>query len=476
LLREHNGHTFHEESCTETTGTGKPLTRQGSPPKVEVGPVTFNPARRSPRLVFDVLSVIFQIVLEDRSNSPWPLAQVDRHWRDTAFSTPSLWASLKVTGMSRSRHRYCDGSEICNTLPRLHRALIRAGASPFDLKIDLFIDGLDNASRNVLVDMLVILSGTKDQWRFLECAVGCYPWRESPLFRGSFPRLIQLTWKDTTTFEDADKRPLDVVYHPPSQLLALVLSEAPALEEISLSQTIVDRWLDCATFRLLPTFNTWRNRFEGALASLRTLRLTKVEPPSGVSRPPLYTPNLETLILDNCGAFLLRHFISPTLRHLKISGNRRISWRSPDLRMVLPVVWTASHHLSERPPSLLSLVLEGQVIGVTGLLPLLHSSPELERLHIVDCSTKDSDKLFSSIEKEDLCLLLTEIDFRELWKPAEVDYELSDIYKFVEARASLPCRTPLRQALYSNSTLFATPKVHDLVRNVEAWKSLEPIL
>jgi hypothetical protein len=397
--------------------------------------------------------------------------------RDTAFSTPSLWASLKVTGLSRSRHRYCNGSEICNTLPRLHRTLIRVGVSPFDLKIDLFIDGLDNASKNVLEDMLAIISGTKDQWKSLECTVGCYPWRESPLFRGPLPRLTQLTWKETTTFEAAEKRPLDVIYHPPSQLFTLVLSEAPALEEISFGQTIVDRWLNRAAFKPLPNFNTWQIRFEATLASLRTLRLTKVEPPSGVSRFPLFSPKLEALILDNCGTTLLRQFASPSLRHLKISGDERISWSRPDLCLILPGFWIVSHHRCERPPSLLSLRLERQVIGAADLLPLLRSSPELECLHRVYCNIKDSDKLFSRIEKEELCLLLTEIDFRGLWKPVEVDYELSDIYKFVETRASLPCRIPLRQALYSHSNFFdSPPKVYNLVRNSEAWKDLEPIL
>lgn len=354
---------------------------------------------------------------------------------------------------------------------------MRAGVSPLDLKIDLFIDGLDNASKNVLLSMLAIISGTKDQWKTLECTVGCYPWRESPLFRGSFPRLTHLIWKDTTTFEPAQKRPLDVTYHPPSQLLALVLSEAPALEEISFSQTVVDRWFGCAAFKLHPSFNTWQNHFECTLANLRTLRLTKVEPPSGISPTPLYAPNLEFLILDNCGSFLLPHFISPSLRHLKISGDRPPGLTEYGLRVVLPSFWTARHHRRERPPSLLSLMLEEQAIRVPDLLLLLRSSPELKCLHLICCLIKDSDKLFSRIEEEELCPLLTEIDFRERWRSADADYELSDIYKFVETRASLPCRTPLRQALYSHSIYYDRKfKVHNLVRNLQAWKSLEPIL
>jgi hypothetical protein len=287
-----------------------------------------------------------------------------------------------------------------------------------------------------------------------------------------------LTWKDTTRFEDAEKRFHDVIYHPPSQLLALVLSESPVLVEISFSQTVVDRWFGCAAFKRLPTFNTWQNRFEDTLANLRTLHLTEVELPSGAPRTPLYAPNLsKALILHNCGTFLLRHFISPSLRHLKISGDIRLGWNKSDLRLVLPGFWTAGHHRRERPPSLLSLRLEEQDIGVAELLLLLRSSPDLECLHLAYCLIKDSDKLFSRIEEEELCLSLTEIDFRELWRPAEVDYELSDIYKFVETRASRPYRTPLRQALYSHSILYdSTTKVHNLVRNLHAWKCLEPIL
>ena len=470
------GHESQDVECCRTQITQRaPGQRPHSEDKVD--PVVLDSMPPCPpRLVFDVLSVIFQIALEARSNSPWPLAQVDRHWRDTAFSTPSLWTSLTVTGLSRSRQRYCEGSEICNTPPRLHMALMRAGASPLDLKIDLFIDGLDNASKSVLVDMLAIISGTKDQWRSIECTVGCHPWREFPLFRGPFPRLILLSWKDSTTFEDAQKRPLDVTYHPPSQLLALVFSESPSLVEISFSQTIVDRWFGDGAFKRHPTFNTWQSHFEGTLANLRTLHLTMVEPPSGVSRPPICAPNLDTLILHNCGTYLLRHFAIPSLRHLKISRGRRRFGRS-DLRLVLPGFWTARQHRCERPPSLLSLRLEEQDIGVASLLLLLRSSPELECLQLVYCLIKDSDKLFSRIEEDALCLCLREIDFRERWRRTEGNYELSDIYKFVETRASLPHRTPLKRALYSNSIIYeSNTKAQDLVQNLQAWKRLEPIL
>jgi len=281
-------------------------------------------------------------------------------------------------------------------------------------------------------------------------------------------------WKDTTTFEPAEKRPLDVTYHPPSQLLALVLSEAPALEEISFSQTVVDRWFAGSAVRL-SSFTLFSIRGRITLKAPWSISELSVLPRSNPT--PLYAPNLESIILDNCGSFLLRHFISPSLHHLKISGDRRPGWTKPGLHVILPSFWTAGHHRHERPPSLLSLMLEGQAIGVPDLLLLLRSSPELECLHLVCCLIRDSDKLFSRIEEEELCLLLTEIDFRELWRPADVDYESSDIYKFVETRANLPCRTPLRQALYSHSIYYDCKfEVHNLVQNLQAGKSLEPIL
>ena len=382
-----------------------------------------------------------------------------------------------VTGLSRTRHRYCEGAEICNTLPRLHAALIRASASFLNLKIDLFIDGLDDASKNVLVEMLVIISGTKDRWRSIECTVGCYPWREHPLFRGPFPRLIQLGWKDTTTFEDAQKTPLDVTYHPPSQLLALILSESPSLEQISFSQTVADRWFSYAAFKQHPTFDTWQNRFEHTLANLRTLHLTRVEPLSRISRSPLYVPNLKALTLHNCRGLLLQHFIIPSLRHLRISGDSQVGWGRYDLCLVLPGFWTGRHHRCERPPSLLSLTLEEQDIEVADILLLLRSSPELERLRLVYCRIKDLDRLFSRIEEEGLCLCLTEVDFHERWRRVKGDYELSDIYKFVQTRASLPDRTPLKRVSYSNSSFYESKtKVEDLVRNLQVWKRLESIL
>ena len=91
--------------------------------------------------------------------------------------------------------------------------------------------------------------------------------------------------------------------------------------------------------------------------------------------------------------------------------------------------WTVIHHHCERPPSLLSLRPEEQDIGVAELLLLLRLSPELERLHLVYCKVNNSDKLFSRIEEEELCRFLTDIDFRELWKPVMFNYKSLDIYK-----------------------------------------------
>jgi len=315
--------------------------------------------------------------------------------------------------------------------------------------------------------MLAILAGTKDQWRSLECTVGCYPWRESPLFRGPFPRLVQLTWKDTTTFEGANDGPQDITHHPPSQLLALVLSEAPAMDKISISQTTVNRWFGFAAFKRHSAFDTWNIRFEGTLANLRTLHLTKVEPPGRFHRP-LCAVNLETLILHEGWASILLYFITPSLRHLTISNVR-------NLCLVLPSFWTASHHRCERPPSLLSLRLKHQDIWAEPLLIVLRSSPGLERLHLVHCTLwGEQEALFSRIEEEELCLSLTEVDFRRLLRPVGGDDVRSELYRFLEVRTNLPDRAPLRRALYSRSG-FHEP-VRDLMQVPKAREKSEPIL
>ena len=84
-------------------------------------------------------------------------------------------------------------------------------------------------------------------------------------------------------------------------------SEAPVSEKMAFSDIIVDRWFGYVAFERHPTFNMGQNRFEGTLANLQTLHRTKVEPPSGIFGAPLSAPNLETLILHNCGISLLQY-------------------------------------------------------------------------------------------------------------------------------------------------------------------------
>src|SRR5258708_25658274 len=77
------------------------------------------------RVPMDVLAEIFLFYLASgRACSPWTLAAVSRAFRVTAFSTPRLWGHITITNKDRFR-RWMNGSEQCNTLRRLQRALSR---------------------------------------------------------------------------------------------------------------------------------------------------------------------------------------------------------------------------------------------------------------------------------------------------------------------------------------------------------------
>jgi len=88
-------------------------------------------------LPFELLSLIFLHYIQ--SGSPWTLTQVSRLWHTVTFSTPRLWAGVRIAGI-RSREgsktpRWSDGLEYCDSVPRLQSALARAGAVPLDVCI-----------------------------------------------------------------------------------------------------------------------------------------------------------------------------------------------------------------------------------------------------------------------------------------------------------------------------------------------------
>lgn len=85
----------------------------------------------------DILAEIFLFYLASgRACSPWTLTAVSRAFRVTAFSTPRLWGHITITNKDRLS-RWAYGSEQCDTLRRLQRALSRAAAAPLDIVINL---------------------------------------------------------------------------------------------------------------------------------------------------------------------------------------------------------------------------------------------------------------------------------------------------------------------------------------------------
>jgi len=98
------------------------------------GLMYFRGIRRVPA---DILSEIFLFYLASGpSCSPWTLTAVSRPFRVAAFSTRRLWGHITITNEDYL-DRWMNGSEQCNTLRRLERALSRAAAAPLDIVVNL---------------------------------------------------------------------------------------------------------------------------------------------------------------------------------------------------------------------------------------------------------------------------------------------------------------------------------------------------
>ena len=139
---------------------------------------------------------------------------------------------------------------------------------------------------------------------------------------GPFPRLIQPIWKDTTLFEDAEQRPV---------MSPIILLPSLSLRVIYIRTDLHQRLSH-------DTLLSMRGRI--ALEVLLPIS----------ERALCYTPNLEGLVILNCGAFLLPRFVDPSLRHLRISGDRLLGWDRSYFRLVYPasgqwaIIVVSVHH------------------------------------------------------------------------------------------------------------------------------------
>jgi len=123
---------------------------------------TFVGIRRVPG---DVLAEIFLFYLASApSCSPWTLTAVSKAFRVTAFSTRRLWCHITITNEHCPR-RWMNGSEQCNTLRRLQRALSRAAAAPLDVVVNIRTESVTNPKKERRASKLLrTLVRTSSRW------------------------------------------------------------------------------------------------------------------------------------------------------------------------------------------------------------------------------------------------------------------------------------------------------------------------
>ena len=435
-----------------------------APPKMNSQPSTtsFPVDSTVPELNFDVLSTIFGLA----DVSPWTLVHIDRLWRTRAFSMPSLWSSIRVTGLRTFDTRYIEGTEICNTPTRLEAALKRVGNAPIYLHLDLFIDGLNEASQNMLRAMIPIIVRHKQQWRFVKCQAGCYPWKESGLFSGPFPMLRAIEWRGVPLL-NAFEPDQGYEHCPPWRLLALALRHSPALESAEFHGLATSRIEKFDGFVNLSRLELYQGSFTmhldfPKLMEMRLINLTCNWAPGNQFDRPVTALQLTTFVMDGCDATVLHKIKMPSLRHLIICGKTGgLAFGEKGLSAVLERTWTGEHHGSFASPSLRSLRLRDQYVSTEDVLQLLRTSPELDYLELVYPKAV-GPVLFQTMASEHLCPTLAELhlEFHSSYVRPPMDEEaLWAIYKFLSGRT----KSGIRHAMYrSHRSCDPAPPMRDI--------------
>ena len=282
---------------------------------------TFVVVRKVPT---DVLEEIFLFYLASGpSCSPWTLTTVSRTFRVTAFSTPRLWGRITITTEEYS-HRWMYGSEQCNTLPRLQRALARAAAAPLDIIVNLKIEPYMDSKKEK--ELLWTLFRTSSRWVSLEtkdisirhldlrCIEKEYGSLESPLMAcATTQRLIQAIARSSPNLTALRAEYVQsqitnsLAFSWWSRLTTLFYRASHRDDNPTDRIRILDSIIQCKLLRQLTL-------------SMNTLRFTTDEIALYNSRS---LPNLRKLYFVNVNCAML--FECPNLTHLSYKTNNTMA-------------------------------------------------------------------------------------------------------------------------------------------------------
>lgn len=283
------------------------------------------------KLPFELLSLIFLRCIQ--ADSPWTLAHVSRLWRTVTLSTPRLWAGVRIAGI-RSRQgsnnpRWSDGLEYCDSVPRLHSALARAGAVPLDVCIGthdfhhVYVTQDENAENDRTREALLeeCCKIPVDNWRSLEIA-RCWVLHFTNvdgLMHGRFASLEELS-----------------IYGFQSSVFHHLLADAPRLRTITLRHVclrpfaVLPFWSNIRSFSLVRAFLFDDDEFDAFATILNTchsleslhIELKDTHRPQWAplhSRTPATLPHLRSLTYHGVWAIPI---VAPNLVQLAIEDIR----------------------------------------------------------------------------------------------------------------------------------------------------------
>ena len=274
------------------------------------------------RVPMDVLAEIFLFYLaSEPSCSPWTLTAVSRTFRVTAFSTPRLWGHIKITTKKYFR-RWIDGSEQCNTLRRLQRALARAAAAPLDIIVNLRTEpAMHYKQQKRATKLLRTLFRTSSRWASLiidDLSMHDFDFR---WIEGNYGSLESLVMASTT----------------PQKLIQAIGRSHPNLTTLRAEGFQIENFISCWS-RLTTLFYEAHSRDDNAAdririldnitqcTLLRQLRLSMGTLRFTTDEVRLYNsrslPNLRKLYFANVNCAML--FECPNLTHLSYKTNYRM--------------------------------------------------------------------------------------------------------------------------------------------------------
>ena len=338
----------------------------------------------------DVLAEIFQFYLASgRSCSPWTLTAVSRAFRATAFSTPRLWGHITITNKD-PLCRWMNGSEQCNTLRRLQRALSRAAAIPLDIDINLRTEtNLDAKLAERATKLLRTLLRTSSRWISLN--IGDF-W----VWDFDYGRL-EKDYRSLESLVITGTTPPGLIIAIHQSALNLTSLESKGLQITNFAVFSITWWSRLTTLSYKAhsrdDIATYRIRILDTIAqctqlrkltlSMGTLRFTAAEVAPFNSRS---LPNLRKLYFINVNCVML--FKCPKLTHLSYETNHLMPARN---------ITTLIHNTDEhRLKRLVYLKVESTFVGQY-LAPLV--APNLRDLRITVSGTRRAEGLDGAFRK-----------------------------------------------------------------------------